>query len=80
MKYKIRFVACRNEQQHGLDFQETFVPIAKWSTICYFVSLAMGDLHMDVKSTFFNGYIKEDVYAKHHCGFIIRDLEDKYVN
>jgi len=64
-----------------LDFQKTFIHVAKWSTIHCFVPLAIQHgweiLYMDVKSTLFNGLIKKDVYVKHHCGFIVPDLEDK---
>lgn len=41
MKYKVCLVACGNEQQHGMDFQETFSLVAKWSIICSLVSLAI---------------------------------------
>jgi hypothetical protein len=51
-----------------LDFQETFVFVAKWSTICCLVSLAIQHgweiLHMDLKAAFFNSQIKKDVYVK----------------
>jgi hypothetical protein len=81
MKYETCLVTCRNEQRHGLDFQETFVHVAKWSTIRCFVSLAIQHgwkiLHMDVKSALFIGHIKEYVYVKHHCGFIVPSREDK---
>jgi len=64
-----------------LDFQKTFDPIAKWSTISCLVSLATQHgwevLHMDVKSTFLNGQNKEDVYVKQPFGFIVPNLEHK---
>jgi hypothetical protein len=64
-----------------LDFQKTFDPIVKWSTISCLVSLATQHgwevLHMDVKSTFLNGQNKEDVYVKQPFGFIVPGLEHK---
>jgi hypothetical protein len=79
VKYKVYLVACVNE--HGMDFQEIFARIAKWSTICSLVSLAIEHsweiLHMDVKFVFFNKKIKEHVCVKQPCGFIIIGLECK---
>jgi hypothetical protein len=80
VKYKVCLVACGNEQ-HGMDFQETFALVAKWSIIRSLVSLAIEHsweiLHMDVKFVFFNRQIREDVYVKQPCGFIIIGLECK---
>ncbi len=80
MKYKVCLVACRNEQ-HGMDFQETFALVAKWSIIRSLVSLAIEHsweiLHMDVNFFFFNRQIREDVYVNQPCGFIVISLECK---
>ncbi len=81
MKYKVCLVACGNEQQHGMDFQETFALVAKWSIIRSLVSLAIEHgweiLHMDVKFVILNGQIREDVYVKQPCGFIVPSFECK---
>jgi len=79
MKYKTRLVVCKNEQQHGLDFQKTFVPITKMehNSLFHWLFNMVERFTYGCKSTFFNRYIKKDVYVKHHCGFIIPNLEDK---
>jgi hypothetical protein len=81
VKYKACLVVCENEYRHGLDFQKTFVHVVKWSTICCLVSIVAQHgweiLHMDVKSTFFNDQIKEDVFVRQAHGFIVPSLEHK---
>jgi hypothetical protein len=67
-KYKARFVARGFSQVEGIDYEETFSPVARHTSICTIISLAtsMGwKLHqMDVKTTFLNGEIGEEVYIK----------------
>ena len=58
----------------GVDFDETFAPIARMKSIRVLVALA-GHLkfklyQMDVKTAFFNGCLKEDVYVAQPKGFI----------
>jgi hypothetical protein len=52
----------------GIDYEETFAPVARYTSIWMIISLAasMGwRLHqMDVKTTFLNGEIEEEVYIK----------------
>ena len=67
-KYKARFVAKGFSQKEGIDYEETFVPVAKYSSIRTIMSLAieMGwRVHqMDVKTAFLNRVIKEEVYIE----------------
>jgi hypothetical protein len=67
-KYKARFVARRFSQKEGEDYDETFSLVAKYTSIRSIISLAtsMGwKLHqMDVKTTFLNGAIEEEVYIE----------------
>ena len=62
-KYKARLVAKSFSQQEGIDYDETFSPIAKWNTMRTIINLAAQNgwkLHqMDVKSAFINGDLKE---------------------
>jgi hypothetical protein len=62
-KYKVRFVARGFSQVEGVDYDETFAPIAQYTSIHSIIALAasMGwKLHkMDVKTTFLNGEIEE---------------------
>ena len=55
-KYKAKFVAKGYAQKEGIDYEETFAPIARYTSIRTMISLAaqMGwEIHqMDVKTTF----------------------------
>ena len=73
-KYKARFVACRFTKKEGIDYDETFAPISRYTTIRTIISLATvfaWKLHqMDVKTTFINGKIDEEVYIEQPEGFV----------
>jgi hypothetical protein len=79
-KYKARFVARGFSKVEGIDYEETFDPVARYTSICTIIYLAtsMGwRLHqMDVKTTFLNGEIEEEVYIEKPDGFVIH--EKKY--
>jgi hypothetical protein len=64
-KYKARFVARGFSQKEGEDYDEAFAPVAKYTSIRAILSLAtsMGwSLHqMDVKTTFLNEAIEEEI-------------------
>ena len=72
-KYKARFVARGFSQIEGVDYDETFAPVAKFSSIRVVISVVaeMGwKVHqMDVKTTFLNGFLQEEVYLKQPQGF-----------
>ena len=65
-KYKARLVEKGYAQKEGVDHTKTFSPLAKSSTIRTMFYLAAQNSwkihHMDVKTTFLNGDLKEDVY------------------
>jgi hypothetical protein len=67
-KYKARFVARGFSQVEGIDYEETFSPVSRYTSIRTIISLStsMGWRlhHMDVKTTFLNGEIEEEVYIK----------------
>jgi hypothetical protein len=67
-KYKVRFVARGFSQKEGVDYEETFSPVARYTSIRAVISLAlvMGwRIHqMDVKTTFLIGVIEEEVYIE----------------
>ena len=62
---KSRFVARGFTQNEGIDYDETFAPVAKYTTIRTIISLAAvfrWKLHqMDAKTSFLNGKIEEEV-------------------
>jgi hypothetical protein len=65
---KIRLVAKDYSQVEGLDFDETFAPVARLESIRMLLTYATHHgfklYQMDVKSTFLNGSIKEEVYVE----------------
>ena len=71
-KYKPIFVAKWYSQVQGIDYEETFAPVARYSSVKSIISLdvQMGwkSHQMDVK-TFLNGVIKEEVYIEKTQGF-----------
>jgi hypothetical protein len=72
-KYKARFVAWGFSQIEGIDYDETFSPVARYSSIRSILALStqMGwRIHqMDLKTTFLNGIIEEEVYIEQTKGF-----------
>ncbi|GKB68904.1 ribonuclease H-like domain, reverse transcriptase, RNA-dependent DNA polymerase [Tanacetum coccineum] len=73
MKYKARLVAKGYVQQPGIDFDEVFVPVARLETIRLLIALAAGKgwkiHHLDVKTAFLHGELKEEVYVVQPEGF-----------
>ncbi|GKC98648.1 retrovirus-related pol polyprotein from transposon TNT 1-94 [Tanacetum coccineum] len=73
IKNKARLVAQGYNQQEGIDYEETFAPIARLEAIGIFLAYAtyMGFMvyQMDVKSAFLNGKISEEVYVQQPPGF-----------
>ncbi|GKF80801.1 retrovirus-related pol polyprotein from transposon TNT 1-94, partial [Tanacetum coccineum] len=73
IKNKARLVAQGYNQQEGIDYEETFVPVARLEAIRIFLAYAayMGFMvyHMDVNSAFLNGKISEEVYVRQPHGF-----------
>jgi hypothetical protein len=78
-KHKARFFSIGFSQVEGIDYEETFSPFSRYTSIWTIISLAtsMGwRLHqMDVKTTFLNGEIEEEVYIEKLDGFVIRKQE-----
>ena len=77
-KYKARFVARGFTQKEGIGYDETFAPVARYTTIITIISLATvfgWKLHQtDVKTTFLNGKIEEEVYIEQLEGFVKQAL------
>ena len=78
-KYKARFVARGFTQKEGIDYEETFAPVARYTSIrmvLALVAIKKWKLHqMDVKTTFLNGVIEEEVYLEQPLGFETHDRE-----
>ncbi|GJR56348.1 retrovirus-related pol polyprotein from transposon TNT 1-94 [Tanacetum coccineum] len=71
---KARLVAQGYNQQEGIDYDETYAPVARLESIrillAYTYSLDFKLFQMDVKSAFLNGFINEEVYVAQPPGFI----------
>lgn len=71
---KAQLVAEGYNQVEGVDFDETFGPIAclESTRLLFGISchLYLKHYKMDVKSTFLKGYLNEKAFAKHPKGFV----------
>ena len=80
-KYKACLVAKGYVQQHGVDFDEVFAPVARLETIRLLVSIAAMNgwevHHLDVKTTFLHGELNEIVYVTQPEGFEVKGSEKK---
>jgi hypothetical protein len=78
-KHKARFVARGFSQIEGVDYDETFAPVARYTSIRSIIAIAaeMGwRIHqMDVKTAFLNGFIEEEVYIEQPQGFEVLGRE-----
>ena len=65
-KYKARFVSRGFSQKEGIDYEDTFSLVSRYTSIITIIALASmmkSDLHqMDVNIAFLNGMIEEEVY------------------
>nr|GEV73869.1 hypothetical protein [Tanacetum cinerariifolium] len=81
VRNKARLVAQGHTQEEGIDYEEVFAPVARIEAIRLFLAYAsfMGFMvyQMDVKSAFFYGTIKEEVYVCQPLGFEDPDHPDK---
>ncbi|GKB49209.1 retrovirus-related pol polyprotein from transposon TNT 1-94 [Tanacetum coccineum] len=74
---KTRLVAKGYKQEEGIDFEESFAPVARLEAVRMFIAYVAHKnitiFQMDVKTAFLNGPLKEEVYVSQPEGFI--DLE-----
>ena len=83
-KYKTRFVAHGFSQREGIDYEETFDPVARYTSIRAIMALdaKLGwKIHqMDVKTTFLNGVFEEEVCMEKPLGFETHDRKTHVCN
>ncbi|GJR65352.1 copia protein [Tanacetum coccineum] len=76
----LRLVAQGYNQQKGIDYDETYAPVARLESIrillAYACALDFKLLQMDVKSAFLNGFINDEVYVAQPPGFIDFEKSD----
>ena len=80
-KYKAIFVAHGFSQKEGIDYEENFAPIARYTSIRSVLALAAvmkWKIHqMDVKTTFLNGVVEEEVYVEQPLRFETHDKQTR---
>ena len=80
-KHNARLVAKGYAQKYGIDYDETFAPVARMDTIRAVLAIAAQNqwpvYQMDVKSAFLNGILEEEVYVDQPPGYTIKGHEDK---
>ncbi|GJT38837.1 retrovirus-related pol polyprotein from transposon TNT 1-94 [Tanacetum coccineum] len=74
LKNKARLVAHGYRQEEGINFEESFTPVARLEAIRIFLVFAadinMVVYQMDVKTAFLNGNLREEVYVSQSDGFV----------
>ncbi|GJU73169.1 retrovirus-related pol polyprotein from transposon TNT 1-94 [Tanacetum coccineum] len=77
LENKARLVARGYRQEEGIDFEESFALVARLDAIRIFLAYAahmnMIIYQMDVKTTFLNGIMREEVYVSQPDGFVDQD-------
>nr|GEZ20145.1 retrovirus-related Pol polyprotein from transposon TNT 1-94 [Tanacetum cinerariifolium] len=77
LKNKARLVARGYRQEEGIDFEESFAPVARLEAIRIFLTYAehknMIVYQMDVKTAFLNGNLREEVYVSQLDRFVDQD-------
>ena len=72
-RYKAKLVAQGFTQTYGIDYEETFAPVAKLNSIRVLISLAVNLdrplFQFDIKNAFLNGDLDEDIYMKMSLSF-----------
>ncbi|KAG7570069.1 Glycosyltransferase 61 [Arabidopsis thaliana x Arabidopsis arenosa] len=80
-KHKARLVAKGYVQQYGVDFEEVFAPVARLETIRLLIDVAASHgweiHHLDVKTAFLHGELKETVFVSQPEGFEKKGYEEK---
>ncbi|GJZ97768.1 retrovirus-related pol polyprotein from transposon TNT 1-94 [Tanacetum coccineum] len=77
LKNKARLVARGYRQEEGINFEESFAPMARLDAIrillAYAAHMNMIVYQMDVKTAFLNGILRKEVYVSQPDGFVDQD-------
>ena len=78
-KYKTRFVSRGFSRKEGIDYFETFAPVARYTSIRTIISLVFifgwKMYQMDVKTAFLNGNIDQEVFIEQLEGFVLHSRD-----
>nr|GEY63696.1 hypothetical protein [Tanacetum cinerariifolium] len=81
IRNKARLVEKGYAQEEGIDFKESFAPVARFEAVRIFIAYAAHKsfliFQMDVKTAFLNGPLKEEVYVAQPDGFVDPDHPKK---
>jgi hypothetical protein len=73
VRNKSRLIAQGYSEKEGIDYEETFAPVARLEAIRILLAFSVAKgfklYQMDVKSAFLNGFLEEEVYVKQPPGF-----------
>ena len=82
-RYKARLVAKGFTQVYGVDYKETFSPVARFESVRFLLAhAALEDWEiegMDVKLAFLHSDLDEEIYMEQPEGFTVEGQEDKVV-
>ncbi|KAM2867181.1 hypothetical protein COP2_023124 [Malus domestica] len=80
-KFKARLLAKGYTQKPGIEFVDTYSPVAKFTSIHILMAIVASmdlELHqLDVKTAFLNGDLKEDIYMIQPEGYHVQGHENK---
>ena len=80
LRHKARLVVKGYAQKEGINYSEVFSPVARMDSIRILIAIAAQEEwelhHLDVKTAFLNGEIKEDIYITQPEGFEVKGKED----
>nr|GEV23850.1 hypothetical protein [Tanacetum cinerariifolium] len=78
---KARLIAKGYAQEQGINFEESFAPVAHLEAIrifvCYVMHKSFPIYQINVKTAFLNGLLKEEVYVAQTDGFVVPDHPKK---
>ena len=80
-RLKARLVAKRYTETFGIDYFETFSPVARLTSIRILLSMAITKnwplYQLDIKNVFLHGDLHEEVYMEQHLGYAAQGESDK---